>query len=200
MSTNGLPDNSWRGLIPQEGVELLAALHTPWWIAGGWALDLYLEQKTRTHKDLDIGIFRRDAVTVTPALSGWDVFQAKDGVLCPLAVGEEPRADVNSLWCKRTDVAQWELELMLDESDGESWIFRRNPRITRTLSKAIRRNSAGIAYLAPEIQLLYKARAPRAQDQADFDHVAPHLDREARMWLRKSLVREDPKHHWISML
>jgi S-adenosylmethionine synthetase len=58
----------------------------------------------------------------------------------------------------------------------------------------------GIAFLAPEIQLLYKARATRAKDQADFDQVVPHLDREARTWLRQSLARLDPEHVWNSML
>jgi len=85
-------------------------------------------------------------------------------------------------------------------SGPEFWVFRRDPRITRPLISAIRRNPEGIAYLAPEIQLLYKARATRAQDQADFDHVVAHLDRDARTWLRHSLMIVDPKHAWTSML
>ena len=89
---------------------------------------------------------------------------------------------------------------MLDRREGEFWVFRRDPRITHPLSDAIRQNPQGIAYLAPEIQLLYKARAMRAQDQADFDQVVPHLARDARAWLRESLMRTDPEHEWISML
>ena len=191
---------SWDALTPREGVVLLSAVHSPWWVAGGWALDLYLGRVSRAHKDLDIGIFRQDAASVVAALSGWEFFEAREGVLSPLAVGVAPRAEVNSLWCKRANAAHWELELMLDESDGESWIFRRDPRITRLLSSAIRRNPEGIAYLAPEIQLLYKARATRAEDQADFSLVLRHLDRDARTWLRESLIRTDPEHPWISLL
>lgn len=179
---------------------LLAALGTPWWIAGGWALDLFLGKVTRPHKDLDIGIFRRDAVKVLAALSGWEFFEAKGGTLTQIVSGKPPRAEVNSLWCRRADTAQWELELMLDELDHDRWIFRRDPRIDRPLTIAIRRNSEGIAYLAPEIQLLYKARATRAEDQADFDRVVPRLDPEARDWLRGSLARMDPGHPWLSML
>jgi len=59
--------------------------------------------------------------------------------------------------------------------------------------------AGGIAYLAPEVQLLYKARATRARDQVDFDHVVPHLDRDARTWLRNSLTLVDPEL-WNSML
>jgi hypothetical protein len=179
---------------------LLSALRTPWWVAGGWALDLYLGQVTRAHKDLDIGIFRKDAAIVLATLPGWEVFEAKDGVLSRLAVSDAPRAAVNSLWCKRTNAAQWELELMIDESDGEFWVFRRDPRISYPLSSAVRRNPEGIAFLAPEIQLLYKARATRAQDQADFDHVVPHLALDARTWLLESLRIMDPEHAWISVL
>lgn len=198
---NTLPSHeSWRALTPPEAVALLAALRAPWWVAGGWALDLFLGKVTRAHNDLDIGIARKDAAMVTAALSGWEMFEARDGVLSLLALGDAPRAEVNSLWCRRTNAGQWELELMLDVTDRESWVFRRDPRITCPLSRAIRRNPEGIAYLAPEIQLLYKARATRARDQVDFDHVVPHLDRDARTWLRNSLILVDPKHVWNSML
>jgi Aminoglycoside-2''-adenylyltransferase len=152
---------SWRTLTPHEALELLSVLRMPWWVAGGWALELFLGKVTRAHKDLDIGIFRSDSAGVVAALQGWEFFEAKDGVLSALAVGDAPRAEVNSLWGKRVNAAQWELELMLDASDVECWRFRRDARITRPLASAIRRNPEGIAYLAPEIQLLYKARATR---------------------------------------
>jgi hypothetical protein len=187
-------------LRPQEAVVLLSVLRVPWWVAGGWALDLFLGKVTRAHKDLDIGIFRSDAADVVAALSGWEFFEAKDGVLSALAVGAEPRGGVNSLWGRQENAPQWELELMLDQSDAESWVFRRDARITRPLSNAIRRSPEGVAYLAPEIQLLYKSRAPRPQDQADFDHVVPHLARGSRTWLLQSLMSVDPEHAWIPML
>lgn len=194
------PRRVWRTLTPQEAVVLLLELRARWWIAGGWAVDLYLAKVTRTHKDLDVGIFRQDAKILRAALPDWDFFEAKNGVLSPLAMDDAPRADVNSLWCKRTNASQWELEVMLDRSDGDVWVFRRDRRITYPLSSAIRRNPEGIAYLAPEIQLLYKARATRPEDQADFDRVVPHLTQDAQTWLRESLQRIEPEHVWISKL
>jgi hypothetical protein len=191
---------SWRTLTPHEAVVLLSVLRAPWWVAGGWALDLFLGKVTRAHHDLDVGIFRSDTAGVVNSLSGWEFFEAKDGMLTALASDAAPRTEVNSLWGKRANGAHWELELMLDESDIEFWLFRRDVRITRPLSRAIRRNPEGIAYLAPEIQLLYKARATRAKDQADFDQVVPHLARESRTWLRESLLSVEPEHVWISML
>jgi len=58
-------------------------------------------------------------------------------------------------------------------------------------------DSSGIPFLAPEIQLLYKALAIRAEDQADYDHVAPRLDADARTWLRTALRNVDPRHAWL---
>jgi hypothetical protein len=42
-------DAAWRKSTPNEVVEWLAALTVPWWIAGGWALDLFVGQVTRPH-------------------------------------------------------------------------------------------------------------------------------------------------------
>jgi hypothetical protein len=194
------PHRVWGALTPTDAVALLSEFRARWWIAGGWALDLFLGKVTRAHNDLDVGIFRKDAQSQLAALRDWDVFEAKNGVLSPLAAGDAPGADVNSLWCKRTGAPHWELELMLDNSKGEEWVFRRDARITRPISSAIRRNPEGIGYLAPEIQLLYKARAIRSQDQADFDRVVPHLSHDSQTWLRQSLLSIDAEHVWISML
>ena len=89
---------------------------------------------------------------------------------------------------------------MLDESEKDVWLFRRQPRIARPLGAVIRRNADGIPYLSPEIQLLYKARSPRARDQADCDLIAPLMDANARAWLKQSLRDLDPEHEWIKIL
>lgn len=191
---------TWRATLPSEGAVLLSGLSALWWIAGGWSLDLFLGNQTRAHKDLDIGLLRRDVTEVVSALPSWEFFEAKDGELTRLRVGNAPRSDVNSLWCRPGDGKEWVLELMLDECRDEQWVFRRDTRIQRPLSNAIQRNPEGIPYLAPEIQLLYKARAPRAQDQEDFEHVAPRLSPSARRWLQESLAKMDPHHGWLSAL
>jgi hypothetical protein len=190
----------WRAIRPSESVPWLASLTIPWWIAGGWALDLYAGNQSRPHGDLDIGVLRRDALEVLSALHSWEFFEAKEGVLTRLCKGESPRADVNSIWGRPAETTEWTLEVMLDESDGDRWVFRRQPRIRQSLAMAIRHNSEGIPYLAPEIQLLYKARSMRPQDQADFDHIAPRLAIDARTWLRDALAISDPNHSWLLAL
>ncbi len=172
----------------------------PWWIAGGWALDLHVGRQSRAHADLDIGVLRRDIVTILAALSSWEIFEAKDGALTRLGVGEAPRSAVHSLWCRPTGIAPWTFELMLDESVNDAWCYRREPSIRRPLSKVVQRSPSGIPNLAPEIQLLYKAPWLRSQDQADFELIAPRLDATARAWLVDSLTRTEVGHPWISAL
>jgi hypothetical protein len=69
-----------------------------------------------------------DAAIVLAELPGWEFFEAKDGALTLLVDANVLRPDINSLWCKRANVPQWELELMLGEMSGDHWIFRRDAR------------------------------------------------------------------------
>jgi hypothetical protein len=191
---------AWRTVDPATGAGWFSALEVPWWIAGGWALDLYLGRQSRAHADLDIGVRRADITTVLAALPSWEIFEAKDGALTRLGAGEAPRLAVHSLWCRPAGTTLWVFELMLDESIDDTWWYRREPSIRRPLSTVVQRNRSGLPYLAPEIQLLYKARGLRAQDQADFELIAPLLDATARAWLVESLARTEAGHPWIGAL
>ena len=108
----------WLAASPSAGAYWLASLSVPWWIAGGWALDLFAGNQSRTHKDLDVGILRNDALRVLESLAAWEVFEAKNGVLTRLGAGMQPRADVFSLWCRPARDSHWALELMLDEAEN----------------------------------------------------------------------------------
>jgi hypothetical protein len=190
----------WRHTKPVEVQEWLHSLSVPWWIAGGWALDLFLGQETRPHEDMDVGIFRKDTLNVCASLSEWEFFEAGEGSLTRLAARMAPRRAVNSLWSRRLYKSEWELELMLDEGGGDAWAFRRNARIERSLDCAIHYSADGIPYLAPEIQLLYKSKAIRSKDQTDFDTVVGRMDKDARAWLRRSIATMDGSHAWLSKL
>jgi hypothetical protein len=92
------------------------------------------------------------------------------------------------------------VEGLLDAGDEAVWVFRREPRIQRPLNEVIHRTPQGLPYLAPEIQLLYKARNPRPRDEEDFENVIPHLDATARKWLCESLQMTQPAHGWLPSL
>lgn len=114
--------------------------------------------------------------------------------------GGAPQLDVNSLWCRGLGEQLWKFELLLDEAEGEHWTYRRNPHVRRELRTVVNRSPEGIPYLAPEIQLLYKAKSARPRDAADFEAVVPHLSVDARAWLRQSLASTLPSHPWTPKL
>jgi hypothetical protein len=193
-------DCKWRAAHPNEAWTWFSLLDVPWWIAGGWALDLYLAEQIRDHSDLDIGVLRRDIAQVLAVRPSWEIFEAKEGVLTKVRVGELPRQDVHSLWCRPAGVSVWTVELMLDESADESWLYRRHKEIRRSLTTVIQRSDTGLPFLAPEIQLLYKSKQMRARDQIDFDRIAPRLTASARAWLLESLECVEPEHRWLRTL
>ena len=193
-------NEAWQAASPAEAATWLSAVTARWWFAGGWALDLFMGEQSRPHADLDVGILRRDAPAVIAALPDWEFFEAKDGSLTPLDAGAAPRASVNSLWCRPKNTESWKLEFMLDEGADGLWIYRRNSEIQRLFVTAVKRTADGLRYLAPEIQLLYKARHCRSRDHADFNLVTPRLDAQALAWLRDALSRTDPGHTWLQAI
>jgi len=48
--------------------------------------------------------------------------------------------------------------------------------------------------------LLFKAKATRDKDEADFALVTPRLSPDARAWLAASLKTIQPGHPWIDRL
>jgi hypothetical protein len=195
-----LIDAPWRSAHPADAQTWLRDVRAPWWIAGGWALDLHLGESDRPHGDLDVGIFRRDAAAVISVLPDWEIFAAQDGALRLIRPGVEPSADANSLWCRPSHASEWSLELLLDDRTDEHWVYRRRREISRPVATIIERSVDGLPYLAPEIQLLYKAKALRARDQHDFERVLPHLTSEATAWLKHAIEFAHPDHPWITML
>ncbi|HEX9084721.1 MAG TPA: hypothetical protein VF836_08280, partial [Gemmatimonadaceae bacterium] len=116
---------TWDSAEPGRATRWLSHATVPWWIAGGWALDLFLNETSRVHADLDVGVLRRDIGAVLAALSGWEYFEASQGRLTRLPTGTLPQVHVHSLWCRPVGTMRWGLEIVLDESDGEFWLFRR---------------------------------------------------------------------------
>lgn len=49
------------GFEPVQAVRsLLSSLAVPWWVTGGWAIDLAVGQVTRPHEDVDVVLLERD--------------------------------------------------------------------------------------------------------------------------------------------
>jgi hypothetical protein len=190
----------WDPLHPEGAADLFRDLAVPWWIAGGWALDLFAGRQTRQHGDLDVEVLRRDQFAVQRHLAGWDLHTAEDGELHPWRAGVALGAGINSIWCRRTPDAPWVVQIMFAVAEGETWHYRRHPAIVRPLATLGLRTETGIPFLAPEVQLAYKARAQRPKDDADFALIGPLLDQDRRAWLVAALNAAHPGHRWLAQL
>ncbi len=194
----------WRPLTCEQVAALLDGATFPWWICGGHAIDLLLGRTTRAHGDVDVGVLRGDQPALFERLTRFEVHLAKDGQLRELSSDERGRGtldpDHHGLWCRPRGESDWALEILLNDGDREEWIFRRHPALRRPLSEVIHHSEDGIPYLAPELQLLFKAKARRQRDEQDFSVALPVLDATQRDWLRGALHRAYPDHAWLDRL
>ncbi len=191
--------------LPVDGVtELLAGLDAPWWIAGGWALDLHLGRQTRPHHDIDVQVLREHLPAVRETLRGWDLHAAAPpgaGTLRPWPEDEVLPAALHDIWCRPSPTAPWALQLMVADTDGADWVYRRDHRIRRPVAQLHGPASTAVRpVIAPEVQLLYKSGRPRPQDVEDFSAVVGALDAGRRDWLHRALMTVAPDHDWLAAL
>jgi hypothetical protein len=179
--------------------EVFAELDRPWWIAGGWAIDLAIGRETRHHDDVDVALLADDQDALRTALRGWDLHVAQDGELTPWRRGDRIALPRFQLWGRRSGVAPWSIEILFESHDRNDWIFRRDPRIVRPVS-TFGQLVGGFDVVSPEIQLLYKAKDPRPKDDADLTAVLPLLDESARAWLADAIDTVHPAHRWLDRL
>ena len=188
----------------EEMARLMDGFPGPWFIAGGWAIDLFLGTVTREHEDREVMIFREDQQALRQHLAGWRMTKSistpEGGAWVPWPEDEwiaAPSFQVQA-WGPEGDVPAW--EFFLNDQTGGVWHFRRNPAVTRPVAELGLRTPGGIPYIAPELQLLYKAHGHRPKDELDFEHVHPRLSRAQRAWLREMLGRCRPDDPWLARL
>jgi GrpB-like predicted nucleotidyltransferase (UPF0157 family) len=191
------------GFTPLETVtNELKEASFPWFVAGGWALELFAGRVQRMHHDVDIIIPRdaqfelqayllaRDWKFVTP-------FQKRLERWPPHMRLELPRHQIHA---HRGNAF---IDFLLTDIQ-EVWRYRRESHILRSTEKMSLMSKSGIPYFAPELVLLFKSRNTssheRAKDQTDFERALTHLEPERRAWLRWALVATAPDHPWISQL
>jgi hypothetical protein len=187
---------------PLKVADILAGLKTPWYIAGGWAIDLFLGRVTRPHEDIEIGILRKHQRTVQDYFRGWQLMKVVPGKarMIPWPAGEWLDLPVHEIHARRESGKLRHLEILLNEASEREWRFRRNLQIRIPLTKIGLSWENKIPFLAPEIVLLYKAKNPGQKDQADFDSVRELLNKKQRRWLMESIEKCHPEHPWIKHL
>jgi len=154
----------------------------PYYICGGFALELFLGKTMRSHSDLDISIFeenRKEAVELLLA-NGWNVYQRgqyqkqifdandplvlecrniwaiKSGsqiVVLPIE-GEENLYDFEIV--EKQQTAFNFIEMVVDLKKDDHFKFRNHEAISRSMDKAILYKD-DIPYMAPELVLFLKS-------------------------------------------
>ncbi|MGG2111665.1 hypothetical protein ABFY60_14250 [Lysinibacillus pakistanensis] len=195
--------DNWESITITEINKLFSNIPIKWGIAGGWALDLHLGKQSRAHDDIDVIILREEQLTAYNHLSGdWMLYKAENGKLVPWQEGEFLKT-TNDIWVTKSSSSPWAFQIMLVETEQQSWIYRREKSIRRRLEDIFLRTDDEIPYLRPEIQLLYKGGSSkvREKDFQDLQIMLPYLLPEQRDWLKMTLKRQFPTgHSWLDYI
>ena len=199
MPGSPVPLEPWRPLSIAAAVDVFSAAAAPWWLAGGYAIELAVGRPFRPHDDIDILLLRPDQLVVQAVLPDWEWFAADPpGTLRPWRRGEILPPDVHDIWCRPGPEEAWQLQVMLDEADGSDWVSRRSPEVRRPVSDIGLVSDAGVPYLRPEIQLFYKGRQIRPKDEQDFEAALPVLTTAGLRWLQAAMTAVyGPGHRWL---
>ena len=200
MRWDGPPLEAWAAWRPDEVARRLAGVRVPWCVVGGWAIDLFLGTETRRHDDLEIAVCREDFAAIRAHLAEFAFHAVRDGEVRALAPDERPSDETHQSWVLDPRANAWRMDVMLEPGDADSWVFRRDESIRALRAEMVEKTREGIPFLRPEAALLYKAKATREKDEADFAAVLPRLGPAARAWLRSALARAHPGHTWRDAL
>ena len=196
----------WSPLSVAEVIDALRPVPRRWWLSGGWAIEEYLARgnntgradgrgASRAHGDIDASVARQDWPAVLAAVHPrFEVWVARDGALHP--VEQAGPADHN-FWLRRRSVTHWQLQINLEDIDDAGWRYRRDPRIGRPTAQAAW--WSGRAWcIAPAVQLLWKARAPRDVDEHDLRVTIGRLPQSERVWLGAAVRTAHPESPWAT--
>ena len=192
------PDLSrWDAWRPEQAKRLLEGVEAPWYVAAGWAIDLFLGEQRRAHEDLEIAVPAARFGELAESLAGFELFVVGDGLARPLSQAGDVLDTYHQTWVREPATGVWRLDVFREPCDGDTWICRRDERIRLPYDRVIEHTADGIPYGRPEIVLLFKAKHVRPRDDADLSAVLPHLEPKRRRWLVDALNLVHPGHRWI---
>lgn len=186
--------------LPLRVAAVMGGFGPDWFVAGGWAVDLFLGKLTRPHDDIEVAVFRQDQRALQDCLRGWRLQKVVGGELSAWRRGEWLAPPVHEIHCRNEAAEPAAFEVLLNETSGDDWVYRRDEQVRRPLAQLHLPSDAGVRYLSPEVVLLYKSKNPRDKDERDFAAVVARLDAERRAWLRGAIAACHPGHHWLQRL
>ena len=185
--------------------ELLSDAPFPWYVCGGWAIDLLVDAPTRPHSDLEIGIGRSDQDYLHELFPEWRLYKfiprpGQDAEIIPWSRREWLSLPVHQVMLQNESFSPPEFEFFLNEIEDETWRSRRRPEIHCPVKALIRVSPSGIPVAAPEVQLLFKSTHHQDKDEHDLRIALPHMSAAQKAWLAEAIRSERPNDPWLQYL
>ncbi|WP_406210796.1 nucleotidyltransferase domain-containing protein [Streptomyces sp. NBC_01017] len=177
------PNWSAARCLSEQVAERLAGVSAPWCIAAGWALDLFRGRQSRPHGDLEIAVPSAGFTEIRERFPEY-AFDAVGSGRVWANADAEVLAATHRTWLRDPVSGQFLFDVFREPHDGGTWICRRDESLRLPYDAIVERTAEGIPYLVPELVLLFKAKAARPKDQADFDGALPQLSQatQALAW------------------
>ncbi len=193
-------ENAWDAWSPEQLAVKLGDVHADWYIAGGWALDLWHGAQRREHEDLEFATTPRDAPRIASFLKELTFFEVKKGQLRKYDLDRPVDTETWQVWGADVQEARWRVDMMMDRGTPTMWSYKRHPELQQPRNQAIQTTAEGIRYLAPANVLLFKAKYCRPKDEDDFEAALPKLTTQDRENLCRWLGSYHPEHPWLHRL
>lgn len=192
------PDfDAWDAWHPREVAARLRGVEAPWYVAAGWALDLFRGGQSRPHEDLEIAAPAARFSEIADRFGDCEFYVVGNGE----AVAYPQAAETfHQTWALDPAARVWRLDVFREPAEAETWICLRDERIRLPYTELIRHTDDGVPYLIPEVALLFKAKWTRPKDEADLVGTLPLLTADQRSWLAWALETAHPNHPWLTRL
>lgn len=189
-------DADWKPWLPTEVAGRLAGAEAPWYVAAGWAIDLFLGTERREHDDIEIGVPADRFSEIAERLGDLQLFVPVGGGMLEPA-DDETLAGSQQTWALDSTANVWRIDVFREPSEDGEWVARRDARIRLPYAELIEHTADGIPYARPEVALLFKAKQARPKDESDFAAVVPRLDASRKALLARWLELVHPGHFWL---
>jgi hypothetical protein len=193
-------DADWDAWRPAELAQRLAGVDAPWYVAAGWAIDLFLGVERREHDDLEIGVPASRFGEIASALGELEFHVVTRGLAEPVENAAGLMDTIHQTWGLDRTANAWRIDVFREPSDDGRWVSRRDASIRLPYCELIEHTDDGIPYARPEVVLLFKAKGARPKDEADLAAVLPRLDRARRHLLAGWIEQVHPGHFWLADL
>jgi len=161
----------------------------PWFIAGGWAIELFLGKETRVHSGIEIGIYRKHQMHLYRYFESSKKYYVNN----KSRIGKHDKKEwhkeylqlpIHEIYIENKGI---ELEVLLNERDEDNWIYRRDQEIKLGDRKAVLFTEERIPYLCPEAVLLFKTKELRDKDCQDIENASKKMNVDQIEWLIENI-------------